>query len=157
MESTIFSLYFANPSSTYEKETMSSTYHEILQAINADTKIAPECEKYLILVQGKRASKHAIAQDSEGSNAAPLWSTNIVCVFCWFISHQSSNHLQSNVGLILVAKRNRHYERLIFYSLSWHNRPRQILVTNLDSQTKEKSLKRLWNYSLWKDYPLLKT
>ena len=38
----------------------------------ADTKIAPECEKYLNLVQGKRASKYAIAQDSEGSNAAPL-------------------------------------------------------------------------------------
>ena len=44
MESTIFSLHFANPSSSYEKETMSSTYHETLQAINADTKIAPECE-----------------------------------------------------------------------------------------------------------------
>jgi len=81
MGSTIFSLYFANPSSTYEKETMSSTHHEILQAINADTKIAPECEKYLILVQGKRASKYTIAQDSEGSNAAPLrdLQTSFVC------------------------------------------------------------------------------
>lgn len=65
---------------------MSSTYHKILQAIMQTPKL-PQCEKYLILVQGKRASKCAIAQDSEGSNAAPPVISNpclcILLIYLW--------------------------------------------------------------------------
>lgn len=44
--------------------------------------------EYLILVQGKRASKYTIAQDSEGTNAAPLrdLQTLFVCFADLFLT-----------------------------------------------------------------------